>query len=97
MHQALLIFGGVVILAIFVWLMIPAPGKKGGASGSRENNQVIDPYDTMQIGALIGMMGGSVADVSTVRYALQRFEKIHGRKATVSDMGIVAGLIDGMR
>ena len=96
MHELLLILGGIAVLAIFVWLMIPAPGNKG-EGGSSGDDRVIDPDDSMQIGTLIGMMGGSVEDAAVARYALQRFEEMHGRKATVRDMGIVAGLMGGMK
>jgi hypothetical protein len=62
------------------------------SSGS-SNQQIIDPNNDMQIGMLIGMMGGTITDAAVLRYALQRFEQTYGRKATVTDVGILAGMV----
>lgn len=94
MNEVLEIIFGIAILALFVWLMMPSPGSKNGRADA---DKVIDPSDSTQIGVLIGMTGGTIADAAVARYALQRFEEIHGRKATVRDMGIVAGLMSSMK
>lgn len=94
MNQVLEIIFGIAILALFVWLMMPSPAGKNGVAA---DDKVIDPSDSTQIGVLIGMTGGTIADAAVARYALQRFEEMHGRKATVRDMGMVAGLMSTMK
>ena len=42
---------------------------------------------------LIGLAGGDVADAAVARYALERFEQTHGRKATTRDVGVVVGFM----
>jgi hypothetical protein len=85
---------GVVAVAFFVWLVIPEPASPSSRRTTNEAKaELIDPSDSRQIGMLMGMMGGSVSDAAVARFALQRFEEIHGRKATTQDAGIVAGLI----
>jgi len=54
---------------------------------------LIDPSDSRQIGLLAGLTGGGIADAATLRFALERFEQLHGRKATTRDVGTVAGLM----
>lgn len=81
-----------LIIGMFVWWLFggSAAARKGSSAGTDE---LIDPNDSRQIGLLVGLMGGSIADAAVVRFALQRFEEIHGRKATTRDAGIVAGLM----
>ena len=86
MHDIVRILVAVGALAIFAWLL------RGSRSASNEG-AVIDPNDPVQLGTLVGMTGGSIADAAVARYALERFEKEHGRKATVRDMAIVAGMM----
>ena len=86
MGQVIGIVIGIAAVAAFVWLLI-------GSKKSSESQLLIDPNDPRQIGTLIGMMGGSVADGALAQFALRRFEQEHGRKATVKDMGIVAGMM----
>ena len=81
---------GVPVLALFVWMLVTS--KSGG-----DKEELIDPSDSRQIGLLVGLMGGTIPDAAVVRFALQRFEEIHGRKATTRDAGIVAGLIKTMK
>lgn len=57
--------------------------------------QIIDPNNAAQIGMLIGLLGGTITDAAVVKYALQRFEQTYGRKATVADVGLLAGLVKG--
>ena len=92
MSNALQIVGCLVILALFVWLMIPTAKtlpKGSDASG----DPFIDPDDARQIGMLAGLSGGSIPDAATMRFALQRFQEVHGRRATTRDIGVVLGLI----
>ena len=85
-----------LIVLGFVWWLFggSAAARKGSTSGTDE---LIDPSDPRQIGLLTGLMGGGIADAAAVRFALQRFEEIHGRKATTRDAGTVVGLMRGMK
>ena len=85
-----IIVGGCV-LAFFFWVLIPN-SKSGGRD--KAGDPFIDPDDTRQIALLIGLKGGSIPDAAVMRFALQRFEQEHGRRATTRDIGIVLGLID---
>jgi hypothetical protein len=76
----------VAALAIFAWLLISL---KKTAKG----DQPIDASDARQIGTLVGLMGGSNDDAAIAQNALRRFEEEHGRKATVKEMGVVAGMM----
>jgi hypothetical protein len=80
-------------LAFLVWLMIPN-SKRG--STDKTGDSFIDPDDTRQIALLVGLKGGSIPDAAVMRFALQRFEQQHGRRATTRDIGIVLGLIDSI-
>jgi hypothetical protein len=92
METTFAILVGAAAIGVFIWLIIPSRTQK-----ARADNELIDPSDARQIGFLIGMMGGGVADAAVARFALERFQQIHGRKATTRDAGIVAGLISGMK
>jgi hypothetical protein len=86
-----IIFGilvGVAALGFFIWLLLPSSSSKQEPGG-----ELIDSSDSRQIGALNSLAGGGIADASVARFALERFEQIHGRKATTRDMGIVVGLM----
>jgi len=43
------------------------------------------------------LAGGSIPDAATLRFALDRFQKQHGRRATTRDIGTVLGMIKGMK
>jgi phosphotransferase system glucose/maltose/N-acetylglucosamine-specific IIC component len=90
MQSIFAILIGVAALAFFVWLFIPSSPAKETSDG-----ELIDPSDSRQIGMLIGLAGGGIADAAVARFALERFEQIHGRKATTRDVGIVVGLMIG--
>jgi hypothetical protein len=81
---------GAAALAFFIWLLIPTSPPKEQTDG-----ELIDPSDSRQIGLLIGLAGGGIADAAVARFALERFEQIHGRKATTRDVGIAVGLMTG--
>ena len=76
-------------LALFIWML--ASSRTGSGS------EFIDPDDSRQIGTLVGLTGGSIPDAATLRFALDRFQKQHGRQATTRDIGTVLGLIKGSR
>ncbi|MEQ1825079.1 MAG: hypothetical protein ABL921_04010 [Pirellula sp.] len=80
------------VISFFVWLTIPKTAPQSQTTDCSVN-PFIDPDDSYQIGLLTGMTGGSIPDAAVMRYALQRFEQIHGRRATTTDIGIVVGLI----
>ena len=82
---------GAVALAIVIWLIMPS----SSAAKQDDENRIIDPSDARQIGLLIGMAGGTLADATVARFALERFEQIHGRKATTREMALVVGLMLG--
>lgn len=90
MQQVYLFLIGAAALGVFIWLLLPSSSPIQKA----ENDEFIDPSDARQIGLLIGMYGGDVADAALARFALERFEQIHGRKATSRDVGLVVGLMD---
>ena len=76
-------------LAFFIWML---------ATSRRDNgSEFINPDDARQIGTLVGLAGGSIPDAATLRFALDRFQKQYGRRATTRDIGIVLGLIKGMK
>ena len=76
-------------LAFFLWML--ASSRKGGGG------EFIDPDDPRQIGTLVGLSGGSIPDAAAMRFALDRFQKQHGRRATTRDIGVVLGLIKGLK
>ena len=93
MNDILQIALGIAILVFFVWLMIP-PSKPVPDDSGAADAPFIDPDDSLQIGLLIGLRGGSIPDAAVMRFALQRFEQLHGRRATSRDIGTVLGLIE---
>ena len=80
------------VFVLFLWLLIPSSADTRHRS-QESGDTFIDPDDSYQIGLLVGMTGGSIPDAATMRFALQRFQEIHGRRATTMDIGIVLGLI----
>jgi hypothetical protein len=81
---------GAALLTFVVWLLIPSAQAK-----PQDDEDLIDPEDSRQIGLLIGLAGGKIADAATARFALKQFEQIQGRKATIRDVGVVLGLMSG--
>ena len=90
MQNIIAILVGVAALAFFIWVFIPSPSRT-----EQTDSELIDPADSRQIGMLIGLAGGGIADAAVARFALERFEEIHGRKATTREVGIVVGLMRG--
>jgi hypothetical protein len=76
----------VAVFAFFFWMLVTS-------SAARSEDDVIDATDARQVGNLIGLLGGSVADAAVAQYALRRFEEEHGRKATWRDVGLVGGMM----
>lgn len=92
MNTALQILFSIAVLVFFVWLFIPTASTRPKDCDSN-GDPFIDPDDSYQIGVLIGLTGGSIPDAAVMRFALQRFQDIHGRRATSRDIGVVLGLI----
>ena len=90
MEHIFLIIIGAAALGFFIWLLIPSSRSKPEADA-----ELLDPADSRQIGLLVGLAGSGIADAAVARFALERFEQIHGRKATTRDVGIVVGLMSG--
>ncbi len=85
-----LIIGAMVVIA-FLWLLA------GGRSSTlMKDGEFIDPNNSQQLGTLIGLAGGDISDAAVARIALQRFQEIHGRRATTRDIGTVVGLMRTM-
>ena len=84
---------GIAAVAFFVWLVVPSRNS-APLSSKNSNDPFIDPDDSYQIGLLVGMKGGTIPDAALMRFALQRFQEIHGRRATSTDIGLVLGLIE---
>lgn len=82
------VIGVTVCLAVFVFVLWLFGGSK--------QDEILDPSNDRQIGILTGLLGGSIADAAVVRYALQRFEETHGRKATTRDAATVAAMMKTM-
>jgi nitrate reductase gamma subunit len=82
---------GLGSIGLFIWIFFVKSNKPMTAQESLEAEQA------QVIGLITGMMGGSISDAATARYALQRFETQHKRKATSRDIAIVMGMIRGMK
>jgi hypothetical protein len=94
MFLSLIAFAGCI--AFVVWLSRgSSPTKANPTTGAAppDDAAFIDSSDPRQIGQLIGMTGGSLQDAVVARFALQRFEQIHGRKATNRDIGLLVGML----
>lgn len=77
----------IVCVAVFIWVWF-VPSKKPWTASERakaEENRIL--------GALVGAMGGDINNAVIARYALDRFEAQHGRKATMNDLGVLLGMI----
>ena len=77
------------------WLVFSNASKSEPCVASQDD--VIDPRNSYQIGFLVGMTGGTVTDASVVSYALERFERTHGYKATLRDAAALVGLMQAGR
>ena len=89
-----------IAVAFFVWILIPSSTETTGSSASGADTATdsgavlfIDPNNAEQIGRLVGMAGGNIVDAAIIRSTLQRFEAVHGRRATTQDIGMVLGML----
>lgn len=81
---------GYVIFMVLSWFEKP----KVDSSAGHENLAADNPA---QIGVLVGLTGGTIADAATAQSALVRFEQTHGRKPTMQDAGVVVGLMNSLK
>jgi len=95
MDQVFQLLFGIAVLSFFVWLLIPS--QTSSTLKGSSNGEFIDPENSRQIGLLVGMTGGSIPDAALMRFALQRFQQLHGRRATTREIGVVLGLINSQR
>ena len=94
-HNMQHLFGILFCVGLFVFVIWLFWGGSSSANQKTDaaDDQLLDPSDSRQIGLLIGMTGGSIPDAAVARFALERFEQIHGRKATTRDIATVVGLM----
>ncbi len=80
-------------IGVFVWLAWPSSSVQGteGTPGDTDSGP-LDFNNSTHLGFLIGLSGGSIPDAVVARYALSRYEEIHGRKATAREIGFLIGL-----
>lgn len=65
-------------------------------SGSAWRSEPIDLSDERTLGMLMGLSGGNVVDAVVAQSAVSRFEQTHGRRATLGDITVVAGMLKTM-
>lgn len=94
MHHGIGTLVSVLLLAAFAWLMV---GCAQRGPSSQTSVELIDSSDTEQLARLLGLTGGSVAEVAIARYAIERFEQEQGRKATTRDVATLVGMMQAMR
>jgi hypothetical protein len=82
---------GVVCVGLFIWIFFGKRKRKPMTA-----QEALEAEQAQMIGLITGMLGASISDAVTARYALQRFETQHRRKATPRDLAIVMGMIRGM-
>lgn len=87
----LLMLLGAAILAAFVWLLIPSSNTSTRVDAA--GNELIDPNDARQLGALFGMYGFDVVDAALAKFAVDRFQALYGRPPTTLDVGVLVGLM----
>jgi hypothetical protein len=81
---------GISSVGLFIWIFFVQSNKPMTAQESLEAEQA------QMIGLITGMLGGSISDAATARYALQRFEEQHKRKATPRDLAIVVSMVHSL-
>ncbi len=84
---------GLIVALVGLYLVLRLVWPEEGVDFDRP----IDVSDPRVLGTLIGLTGGSIGDAALARYALKRFEALHGRKATLRDAATVAGLLKTSR
>jgi nitrate reductase gamma subunit len=81
---------GIGAVGLLIWIFFVKSNKPMTVQES------LEAEEARLIGMVTGMIGGSVADAAVARYALQRFEAQHKRKATPQDLAIVVSMIHRM-
>lgn len=93
MEHVPVIIVGIAAVGVLVWLVWPNPSTERSPADLAEG-ELLDASDSQQMGLLAGLTDGDIEDAAVMRYALQRFEEIHGHKPTTRDIATVAGLMD---
>jgi uncharacterized membrane protein YeiH len=89
MNQVINALIGIVCVSLFIWIFF---GKRKPMTAQ----EALEAEHSQMIGLITGMLGGTISDAVTARYALQRFETQYKRKATTRDTAIVMGMIRGI-
>jgi len=89
------IVAGLLVL-LYVVFMVSSWFDKPHTKDTAEPKE-ITMDNPAQIGVLVGLTGGTIADAAIVQSALLRFEQTHGRKPTMQDAGIGVGLMNSMK
>jgi hypothetical protein len=80
---------GIVAVGLFIWIFY---GKRKPMTAQ----EALEAEQAQMIGLITGMIGGDITSAVMARYALQRFEAQHHRKATSRDLAIIVSMIHGM-
>jgi hypothetical protein len=73
----------------FCWLIFSHASPAEARIASQDD--LIDPKNPYQIGYLVGMTGGTVADTTVICDALKQFELTHGYRPTLRDAPALIG------
>ncbi len=84
--QLMIGFGATLFLC---WLIFTHASPAEARIASQDD--LIDPKNSYQIGYLVGMTGGTVADTTVIYDALKQFELIHGYRPTLRDAPALVG------
>ena len=84
--QLMIGFGACLFLC---WLILTHASPAEARIASQDD--LIDPKNSYQIGYLVGMTGGTVADTTVIYDALKQFELIHGYRPTLRDAPALVG------
>jgi hypothetical protein len=80
---------GLLVALLLLWLVVHLVTPADGIRLDRP----IDISDPRTLGTLIGLSGGTIQDAVVARFALDRFEQLYGRKATLGEAAFVAGML----
>ena len=84
---------GVLFLIGFVGFLVYAYWPREYQGDIWQVRQPEEAEEARVLGFMAGLLGGSIEHAILARYALDRFEKQHGRKATMHDMAVVVSLV----
>ncbi len=79
----------VAIVGFVIWGNLPKRGPQAPIDPIEAAKEARD----REIGFIVGMLGGDIAEAARVRYAVERLEAQTGRIATPHEVGIAAGIV----